>query len=99
MLYKDLPPRNVEPEILALQRSIQREKLERAKKLTFEERMRLGADLFDDQMKWIRGFIAGEHPEWTAEEVEKEIDRRLRIGQLNDDAGLYKPCGTISING
>lgn len=80
------------PEIRQLQQQIERSKIERARRLTAEERFRAGADLFDDGMKWMRGCIRGLHPEWSEEQVQAEVDRRKRISRKIDDAGLYVPC-------
>ena len=83
---------NVDPEIKKLQDSIQRSKVQRAESLTFEERFRAGADLFDEGMRWMRSMIEAENPDWTAEQVEQEIDRRKRVAKKVDDAGLFQIC-------
>ena len=81
---------NVDPEIKKLQDSIQRSKVQRAEPLTFGERFRAGADLYDEGMRWMRSMIEAENPDWTAEQVEQEIDRRKRIAKKIDDAGLFQ---------
>jgi hypothetical protein len=81
---------NVDPDIKKLQDSIQRSKVDRAKELTFEERFRAGADLFDEGMRWMRGMIESQNPEWSTEEVEAEVERRKQIRRKIDDAGFYQ---------
>jgi hypothetical protein len=81
---------NVDPDIKKLQDSIQRSKVDRAKELTFEERCRAGADLFDEGMRWMRGMIESQNPEWSTEEVEAEVERRKQIRRKIDDAGFYQ---------
>ena len=83
---------NVDPEIKKLQDSIQRSKLERAETLTFGERFRAGADLYDEGMRWMRSMIEAENPDWTTEQVEQEIDRRKRIARKVSDAGRFQIC-------
>lgn len=81
---------NIDPETKQLQDSIQRSKVERAKALTFEQRFRAGADLFDEGMRWMRGMIESQNPAWSADEVDAEIQRRKAIRRKVDDAGLYR---------
>jgi len=83
---------NVDPEIKKVQSSIQRSKIERVKELTFEERFRAGADLYDEGMRWMRSMIAAENPTWTEDEIEVEVERRKRIAKRIDDAGRYQSC-------
>ena len=82
---------NVDPEIKKLQDAIQRSKVERAKKLSFEERFRAGADLFDEGMLWMRGMIESQNPQWSDEQVQAEVERRKRIQRKVDEAGFFKP--------
>ncbi len=81
---------NVDPEIKKLQDSIQRSKVERARQLTFEERFRAGADLFDEGMRWMQEMIQSQNPTWTAEQVDAEVQRRKRIQRKLDDAGIFQ---------
>ena len=87
-------------EMKALQRSIEKSKIERAKLLTPLERFRGGADLYDEGMQWLTFAIRAsfKNPEFTPEQVDAEIERRKRIVKRIDDAGLFKPCGTVSAN-
>jgi len=83
---------NVDPEIKKLQDSIQRSKVQRAGSLTFEERFRAGADLYDEGMRWMRSMIAAENPDWTPGEIETEVERRKQLAKRVDDAGRYQSC-------
>lgn len=86
----------VEPDIKALQDAIFWEKVERAKRTPIAERIATGPELFDEMIELIRGVIAGQNPEYTPEDVSREIRRRLAIGQMLDDAGLYRDAGVIN---
>ena len=83
-------------EMKDLQRSIEKSKIERAKLLTPLERFRGGADLYDEGIQWLTFAIRAENPKFTPEQVDAEIERRKRIVKRIDDAGLFKPCGTVS---
>ncbi len=85
----------VDPDIKALQDAIFWEKVERAKRTPIAERIAAGPELFDEMIELIRGVIAGQHPEYTPDDVSREISRRLAIGQMLDDAGLYRDAGVI----
>jgi hypothetical protein len=85
----------VDPDIKALQNAIFWDKVERAKRTPVAERIATGPQLFDEMMSFIRGVIAGQHPEYTPEDVTREVKRRLAIGQMLDDAGLYRDAGVI----
>ena len=89
---------NVAPEIKKLQDSIQRSKVQRAEPLTFGERFRAGADLYDEGMRWMRSMIEAENPDWTAEQVEQEIDRRKRIAKKLTMPGCFKSASPMMSN-
>ena len=81
-----------------LQHSIHRAKLDRSATLSLEQRLREGADLFDDSMRWIRSLIQAQHPEYSAQDIEREIERRKQISKRIDDAGLYRTCRSVNTN-
>ena len=87
-----------EAERKALQRSIEKSKIERAHSLSDYERLRGGADLYDEGMQWLTFAIRAENPEFTPEQVDAEIERRKRIVKRIDDAGLFQSCGTVGAN-
>ena len=65
----------------ALQREIYREKVERARSLSRGERMLLGPQLFDMAVGTMRAGIRHRHPEYSDEQVESEVVRRLELGR------------------
>ncbi|MDA1230759.1 MAG: hypothetical protein O2856_08295 [Planctomycetota bacterium] len=83
----------IDPAILALQNSIAKSKIARSQSLTDVERLRGGADLYDEGMRWLTLAIRGENPEFTPEQVDAEIERRKAIVRRIDENGLYKDCG------
>ena len=82
-----------EPELSDLQKSIQRTKIARATASTSYERLRAGADLYDEGMQWLIFAVRGQNPGFTPEQVDAEIERRKKIIRRIDDNGIYKPCG------
>ena len=63
----------------ALQREIYREKVERARSVPVTQRFLLGPQLFDMGMQWMRSGIRSRHPEFNEEQVDAEVERRMRI--------------------
>lgn len=53
------------------------EDLEQARRMTGEQKLRAGGDLFDEACRWTRAGIRNEHPTWTDEQVHAELGRRL----------------------
>ena len=70
---------------------IQQRKIAKSTNLSFTQRMKDGADLFDEGMRWMREHIKSENPEFSEEQVRSEILRRKKIRRRIDDAGLYRP--------
>lgn len=85
----------VDPEIKALQDAIYVSKVKRARAMSIEEKLALGPILFDQNMQIMRGSIRSEHPEFTEEQIDREIRRRLKIAKLIDDANLYRDAGVL----
>jgi len=50
-------------ETLQLQASIDRSTIRRASELSISEKLRLGADLFDDGIRWLKQMIKALEPE------------------------------------
>lgn len=80
----------VDPETKALQDSIFLSKVARARRTPMSEKIADGPLLFDQNMSIMRGAIRSEHPEYTDQQVEKEVDRRLAIAKRIDDGNLYR---------
>jgi hypothetical protein len=85
----------VEPEIKALQDDIFLSKVERARKASVSEKLADGPRLFDQNMRLMRGFIRSQNPDFTEEQVESEVDRRLRIAKKLADRDIYRDAGII----
>lgn len=79
-----------ERELSIEKKEIQQRKVSKSRNLSFTQRMKDGADLFDEGMRWMREFIKSENPEFTEEQVRSEILRRKRIRRRIDDAGFYR---------
>ncbi len=84
-------------EISELKLSIQQSKIERAEALTFAEKLREGADLYDESMRWIYLIIKADNPDYSEEQIDQEIERRKRIARRIDDNGLFQPCGVAQL--
>lgn len=81
-----------------LQESIQDSKIARAAQLSEAEKLMLGAQLYDDGLRWLQQVILAEYPHWSEEEVHAEIRRRRLIARRIDDEGLFRAAGEISPN-
>lgn len=84
------PPFGFEP-LLRLQTSIDQSNLRRAAELTMAEKFKLGADLYDDGIRWLKKIIKAEHPDYSDEQVDEELDRRKAIKRRVEERGLFQP--------
>lgn len=85
----------VDPEIVRLQNEIYRSKVLRARRMTVGEKVAEGIRMFRLGMGIMRGSIRTDHPEFTEEQVEAEVARRLRIGKKLSDGHLYRDAGVV----
>lgn len=76
---------------LRLQVAIDQSNVRRAAELSLTEKFRLGADLYDDGIRWIRKLLIAQKPEWTVEQIELELDRRRLIKRRVEEAGIIRP--------
>jgi hypothetical protein len=77
-------------EFQPLMDEIFREKVLRARRQSPEEKFVMGLDLFEEALVRMRGGIRAEFPEFTAEQVECELYRRLaRVRQVQEH-GFYR---------
>ena len=83
----------IDHDVLELQNSIARSRIDRSQSLTDVERLRGGADLYDEGMRWLTLVIRAENPEFSAEQIDAEIERIKAIIRRIDDTGLYKNYG------
>jgi hypothetical protein len=49
------------------------------RRMTPEERVRIGFELYDLSRTLTRQGIRHQHPDWPAEQVEEEVNRRFRL--------------------
>ena len=54
--------------------------------MSIAEKLQAGAELFEDACEVARCGIRSTHPAWSAEEVERELARRLEIGRKLEEA-------------
>ena len=80
-----------EREIRQLQASIDQSNLRRAANLSMAEKFKLGADLYDDGIRWLKQIIKAEQPDLSDEQVSDELDRRKAIKRRIEDEGLFRP--------
>lgn len=78
-------------EIHRLQAAIDQSNLRRAAQLSMAEKLKLGADLYDDGIRWLKRIIKAEHPNLNDEQVSQELDRRKAIQRRVEEAGLFRP--------
>ncbi len=83
---------SAEADIAKLQASIDQTTIQRAAKLSMAEKLRMGADLYDEGIRWLRQIIKAEQPTWTDSEVEQELDRRRLIKRQLEEARIIRPC-------
>ena len=83
-----------DPETKALQDAVFLSKVARARQTPMSEKIADGPLLFDQNIEIMRSGIQSEHPEYSPEQVEHEIRRRLRIARMIDETGIYQDAGT-----
>lgn len=77
-------------EILRLQTAINQSNVRRAAELSLAEKFRLGADLYDDGIRWMKELLIAQKPEWTPDQIELELDRRRLIKRRVEEAGIIR---------
>ena len=81
---------SAEREIRDLQTVIDRSNLRRAADLSIPEKLKLGADLYDDGIRWLKQIIKAEQQDLSDEQVNEELDRRKAIKRRVEEAGLFR---------
>lgn len=87
---------HVSAELQSLQDDLFRSKVQRARRMSLDERLMEGLRLFDRGVSLMRDGIRGQHPEFDEAQIEREVHRRLAIAKRLDDAGLYRDAGVVS---
>jgi hypothetical protein len=78
-----------------LRRSIFREKIRRAQAIPAAGKIADAANLLDDTLALMRMAIATDNPTFGPAQIHAEVTRRLLIARRLDEAGIYRPAGTI----
>lgn len=76
--------------LLQLQASIDHSNLRRAAELSMADKLKLGADLYDDGIRWLKQIIRAEQSDWSDAQVNEELDRRKAIKRRVEEAGLFR---------
>jgi hypothetical protein len=84
-----------DPETKALQDAIFLSKVARARRTPLSEKIADGPLLFDRNIEIMRSGIRADHPEFSSEQVEKEVSRRLKVARMIDETGIYHDAGFI----
>lgn len=71
------------------------EKALRTRRRPIDEKMLDGPKLFEDCCLLMRSGIRSQFPDYTAEQFEKELRRRLEIRRRINEAGIYKNVGIL----
>lgn len=62
----------------------------RARRTPMDEKMLDGPQLFEENCSLARCGIRAQFPDFTDEQVEKELDRRLAVTRRIADTGIYR---------
>lgn len=84
-------PNMQQPDLQALQAAIDQSNIRRAAELSMADKLRMGADLYDDGIRLLRQVIKAEQPSFTDEQIDRELDRRRAILRRIEDAGRFRP--------
>ena len=87
---------NADSETLALERSIHRSKVGRARSAPAGSKLFAGAMLFDRVRARMLCGIRGQFPAWSEAEVDAEFCRRLVARRAREDRGIYTPVSAVT---
>ena len=73
-----------------LARDIRRDKADRARQMSLDERLTAGPILYAEQMRLTRSLVAGLHPDWSDEQVEAEMFRREELIRQRNTKKYYR---------
>jgi hypothetical protein len=82
-------------EAKALMDAIFIDKVLRARRTPMDEKILDGPRLFDQNCAIARSGIRSQFPNFSDEEVEQELRRRLAIARRIDDAGIYRNIESV----
>lgn len=49
---------------------------------TGAERLRIASDMFAAARRMIASHLASQHPDWSAEQIQEEVSRRISHGEI-----------------
>jgi hypothetical protein len=78
-----------------LAREIRRDKAERARQMSLDERLTAGPKLYVEQMRLARSLVAGLHPDWTDDQIDAEMFRREELIRQRNTKKYYRPVLSI----
>lgn len=81
---------NGEMELTSLARDIRREKAQRAREMSLDERLTAGPRLYVEQMQMVWSLVAGLHPDWTEDQVSAEMLRRENLLRAQNTKKYYR---------
>jgi hypothetical protein len=73
-----------------LAREIRKDKAERARQMSLDERLTAGPILYAEQMRLARSLVAGLQPGWTDEQVDSEMLRREELIRNRNTKKYYR---------
>jgi len=76
--------------IASMVRSIEREKIERARQMSLHERSRCGLQLFDAACRRTLQGIRFDHPDWTEDQAVEELRRRVDLMNRIDNLPMFE---------
>lgn len=78
-----------------LSNEIRRGKAERARQMSVGERLSEGLRLYAEQLRVVRGFVSGMHPDWTESQVDQEMERRRRLIHQQNTKKYYRSAPEV----
>lgn len=91
-MSEPLKPQSIhERDIRELQAAIDQSNRRRAACMTMADKLKLGADLYDDGIRWLKMIIKAEQPGISDEQVDRELDRRRSTMRRVEEAGFFLP--------
>ena len=72
-----------------LQQTLHQSKVDRAKRQLPSEKLIEGARLYDLARLQTLSAIAGDHPDWSRDQVRDEYRRRMKLVRDHEERGVY----------
>ncbi len=85
----------VDEETQQLMDAIFADKVRRAQSRSMDQRLLDGPRLFESSCQMMRNGIRSQFPDYSVEQVETELRRRIAIKRQLDEAGIYTDAGVL----